>query len=152
MNFDQRFQDLREVFKTPHPEEHVTKTANTYAFQHHHPVLNERQAAHCSKIEATRKQKIEKTQWSSWEDLRPQLCMKACDLHQQRQHKLDSEGNLCEAHVATTRLQTVQILMNKSEHFGNCPRRQTWKDPLGRILRGRAKARKMANCGTSPIR
>ena len=66
---------------TPHHEEHVTETANKHAFKHHHPVLNERQVSHCSEVEATRKQKIEKTQWSSWEDLRPQLCMKAFDLH-----------------------------------------------------------------------
>ena len=51
----------------PHQEEHVPKAENKHAFKHHRPVLNERQAAHCSKVEATRKQKIEKIQWSNGE-------------------------------------------------------------------------------------
>ena len=44
----------------PHQEEHVSRAENKHAFKHHHPVLNKRQAAHCSEMEATRKQKIEK--------------------------------------------------------------------------------------------
>ena len=46
---DQGSKIFKEVPTTPRQEEHVTKAANMHACKHHHPVLNERQAAHCSK-------------------------------------------------------------------------------------------------------
>ena len=55
-----------------------------HACKHHHPVLNERQAAQFFKEEATRKLKIEKKQWSSWEGEKPQLCMEVCKPRPQR--------------------------------------------------------------------
>ena len=58
----------------------------------------------------------------------------------------------CDLHLQRTAQTWFQILTNKSEHFGNCPRRQTLEDPLKGILRERTKALWMAICGTSTIR
>ena len=125
-----------------------------HACKHHHPVLNERQAAQFFGLEATRRMKIEKKQWSSWEDVKPQLHMKAYDLRQQRMAQTVIQG------------QTVQDASGDNE-VANHPDQH---DQVGafwqlskedrdekiqkgkRILREHLKARTMADSGTSPFR
>ena len=66
--------------------------------------------------------------------------------------EISASHETCDLHLQRTAQTWFQILTNKSEHFGNCPRRQTLEDPLKGILRERTKALWMAICGTSTIR
>ena len=95
MIFDQHSKIFKKFLRPLNIEEHVTNAANMHACKHHHPVLNERQAAQFFKEEATRKLKIEKKQWSSWEDEKPQLCIEVCHLDQQRMAHTLIQGATC---------------------------------------------------------
>ena len=84
MIYNQKSKIFRKFLRALTADELVIHAARLHACKHHHPILTERQASRFMQKEATRRKKIEETQWSSWEDDKPQLYMDAYDLRQQR--------------------------------------------------------------------
>ena len=152
MIYDRKSKVFRKFLRALTTDELVTYAARLHACKHHHPILTERQAARFYELEATRRMRIEKTQWSSWDDDKPQLYMDTYDLRQQRIAQSMIQG------------QPVRHPCGGSEVVT-----PTDPDPLGafwqlsdedkkqkiqkgkRILREHFEARLMAESGTQPI-
>ena len=135
-------------------EELVTKSTKLHACKHHHPVLTESQAARFFEREATRKKKIEKEQWSSWEDDMPQLYMDMHDLRQQRMAQ-----TLIQGQPVTDAGGDNEVALHPDHHdqFGafwqlSAEDRKQKILKGKRILREHLEARLMAECGASSIR
>ena len=92
MIYDQNSKIFKKFLRPFTMTELVTKAAKLHACKHRHPVLTEAQAEKFFAKEATRRAKIEKEQWSSWEDELPQLYMDTYDLRQQRTMKTLIQG------------------------------------------------------------
>ena len=154
MIYDQNSRVFKKFLRPLTVEELVSNAARLHACKHPHPVLTERQAARFYEIEATRRMRIEKKQWSSWEDDKPQLYMDAYDLRQQRmaqtliqgQPVQDASGGNAVANHPDHDAQLGAFWQLSEED------RKLKIQKGKRILREHLEARMMAECGTSSIR
>ena len=71
-------------FLRPLTKDEIVQAASMHACKHWHPKLSREKAAKFFAKEATRRAKVEKEQWSNWEEDKPQLYMDTYDLHHKR--------------------------------------------------------------------
>ena len=154
MIYDQDSKIFKKFLRPLTMEELVIKAAELHACKHPHPVLNERQAAQFFGLEATRRLKIEKKQWSSWVNEKPQLYMEAYDLRQQRMAQTLIKGQPVQGASGDN-----EVANNPDHHeqlgaFWQLSEEDRKQKILKgkRILREHSEARLMAECGTSSIR
>ena len=152
MIYDQKSKVFRKFLRALTADELVTHAARLHACKHHHPILTERQAARFYELEATRRKKIEETQWSSWEDDKPQLYMDTYDLRQQRIAQSMIQGQPVhhssgDDEVAT---QPDQDPLGAFWQLSEEDKKQKIQNGKS-ILREQFEARLMAESGTRPI-
>ena len=152
MIYDQKSKVFRKFLRALTADELVTHAARLHAYKHHHPILTESQASRFMEKEATRRKKIEETQWSSWEDGMPQLYMVTHDLRQRRIAQSEIQGqpvnhssgdNVVETPVDPDSLGPFWQLSDEDK-------KQRIQKGKG-ILREQFEARLMAESGTQPI-
>ena len=153
MIYDPNSRIFRKFLRSLIMEELVTKTAELHACKHPHPVLTERQAARFFEIEATRRMRIEKKQWSSWEDDKPQLYMEAYDLRQQRMAQTLIQGQPVQDASGDNEVANHPDLHEQFGAFWQLSEEDRKQKILKgkRILREHLEARLMSDSRTSPI-
>ena len=152
MIYDQKSKIFTKFLRSLIMDELVTKAARLHACKHHHPVLTERQAARFYEIEATRRKRIEKTQWSSWEDDKPQLYMDTHDFRQQRMAQSLIQGQPVHDPSGDSEVATQLDQEPLGAFWQLSEEDKKLKIQKGkRILREQFEARLMAECGTRPI-
>ena len=85
MIYDKKSKVFRKFLRALTADELVKHAARLHACKHHHPILTERQAARFYEMEATRRKRIEKTQWPNWDEDKPQLYMDTLSPTRKRQ-------------------------------------------------------------------
>ena len=152
MIYDQKSKVFRKFLRALTEDELVTNAARLHACKHPHPILTERQAARFYELEATRRMQIEKTQWSSWEDDKPQLYMDAYDLRQQRIAQSKILGQPVHDHHGSNEVETPTDPDSLGPFWQLSDEDKKQKIQKGkRILREHFEARLMAESGTQPI-
>ena len=154
MIYDPKSKIFRTFLRPLTMEELVTKAAKLHACKHPHPVLTEKQAARFFEIEATRRMRIEREQWSSWEDDKPQLYMDTYDLRQQRMTSTLIQGQPAHNSSDDNEVALKPDLPDQLGAFWQLSAEDRKQKILKgkRILREHLEARLMAECGASSIR
>ena len=153
MIYDQNSKIFRRFLRSLTMEELVTKATKLHACKHHHPVLTESQAARFFEREATRKKKIEKEQWSSWEDDMPQLYMNMHDLRQQRMAQTLIQGQPVKDASSDNEVDNHPDHHEQFGAFWQLSAEDRKQKILNgkRVLREHLEARLMSDSRTSPI-